>query len=211
MKQNKSKSERKQTRKPHVTKPQGNALINVQPDSTERHSKGRIALRRFTQRLTQSRRGVVILISVALALLGYALNIDDAISRWRSHKRPAAEIMYFQKRGSDYSLIEPGNVVLEPSLSELKKNYVPIPINLAVRNREKGRLEATRVEITYPKGLRITPRGRPKIDPQNNTLIYEHNLRSLDPVASFTPLDTIDVIYMEHSIKGLKSTPYSSG
>jgi hypothetical protein len=146
------------------------------------------------------------LISVSLALLGYALNIDDAISRWKSHKQPAAEIMYFKKQGSNYSLIEPGNVVIQPSLSELKKNYVAIPINLAVRNRETSRLQATRVEITYPKGLRITPRGRPKIDPQNSTLIYEHDLRSLDPVASFTPLDTIDVIYMEHSIRGLRTT-----
>jgi hypothetical protein len=85
--------------------------------------------------------------------------------------------MYFKKQGSNYSLIEPGNVVIQPSLSELKKNYVAIPINLAVRNRETSRLQATRVEITYPKGLRITPRGRPKIDPQNSTL----NLRTRPP------------------------------
>jgi hypothetical protein len=77
---------------------------------------------------------------------------------------------------------------------------------LAVRNQEKSRLEATRVEISYPKGLRITPQGRPKIDPQNNTLIYEHDLRSLEPVTSFTPLDTIDVIYLHYAVKGLRTT-----
>lgn len=80
------------------------------------------------------------------------------------------------------------------------------PSNLAVRNQERTRLEATRVEITYPKGLRVVPKGRPKIDPKNNTLIYEHDLRSLDPVTSFTPLDTIDVIYFEHSIRGVRTT-----
>jgi hypothetical protein len=97
-------------------------------------------------------------------------------------------------------------VVIQPSQGELSKGYAAIPINLAIRNLEEGRLEATRVEITYPKGLRITPKGRPKLDPRNSTVIYEHELRSLDPVASFTPLDTIDVIYVEHSIQGLRST-----
>jgi hypothetical protein len=140
--------------------------------------------------------------------LALALDVDEAISKWLSRKRPAAEIMYFEKEGSSYNLIEPENVVVRPSKKEVDKNYVAIPINLAVRNREKNRLEATRVEITYPKGLRVVAQGRPKIDPQNNTLIYEHDLRSLDPVTSFTPLDTIDVIYVHYAIKGLKTTVY---
>jgi hypothetical protein len=116
------------------------------------------------------------------------------------------EIKYFTRQGSNYSFIEPQHVVIRPSQTELTKGYATIPINLAVRNLEDGHLEATRVEITYPKGLHITPKGRPKLDPDNSTLIYEHELRSLDPVDSFTPLDTIDVIYMKHSIQGLRNT-----
>lgn len=207
MARNKRKAERKQMRMTDATRPQRHASADVQPDSMERDSGARSAFGRLTQGW---RRVLVIgsMISVALTLLGHALNIDEAISRWASRNRPAVEIKYFKKQGSNYSFIEPENVVLQPSQGELTKGYATIPINLAVRNLEESRLEATRVEITYPKGLRITPQGRPKIDVQNNMLIYEHELRSLDPVASFTPLDTIDVIYMEHSIQGMRSTLY---
>jgi hypothetical protein len=205
MARNRRKSEHKQMRKPDATKPQRHASADAQHDSMERDSRTRSAL----GRLTHGWRRVLVLasiISAALTLLGHALNIDQAISRWTSHKSPTVQIKYFKKQGSNYDFIEPENVVLLPSQRELTRNYVAVPINLAVRNLEESRLEATRVEITYPKGLRVTPQGRPKIDPQNNTLIYEHELRSLDPVESFTPLDTIDVIYMEHSIKGLRNT-----
>jgi hypothetical protein len=70
---------------------------------------------------------------------------------------------------------------MQASKKEVEKNYIAVPINLAVRNLGKDRLEATRVEITYPKGLRVIPQGRPKIDPQNSTLIYEHDLQALIP------------------------------
>src|SRR5215216_5038309 len=204
MARNRRKSGPKQMRVPDVTRLQRHASADVQTDSLERHSRIRSAL----GTLTQGWRRVLVLGSIVLGLLGYALNIDEAISKWASHKRPAVEIKYFKKQGSNYSFFEPKNVVLQPPLRELTRNYVAVPINLAVRNLEGSRLEATRVEITYPKDLRVIPQGRPKIPPQNNTLIYEHELRSLEPVASLTPLDTIDVIYMEHSIKGLRNVLY---
>jgi hypothetical protein len=202
----KSKKQRN-TGKPRTTQPQRRAPVNVKPDNSAQHSRVHIAFRRLVQSLKKVKI-LLSIIGVAALLLGFALDIDDAISKWLSRKHPAAEIMYFKKQGSNYNLIEPGNVVLQPSKEELEKSYVPVPVNLAVRNQEKGRLEATRVEISYPKGLRVTPQGRPKIDPQNNTLIYEHDLRSLEPVASFTPLDTIDVIYLHYSVRGLKTTVF---
>jgi hypothetical protein len=207
MARNKYKSKRRSTGEPHARNTQDPASIDVQPNRTEQHSKVRTGLRRFAQSLKRASILLSIIGIVAL-LLGFALDVDDAVSRWLSRKRPAAEIMYFRKQGSSYSLIEPENVVIQPLKKELEKGYVAVPINLAVRNEEKGRLEATRVEITYPKSLRVIPQGRPKIDPQNNTLIYEHDLRSLDPVTSFTPLDTIDVIYIRYAVKGLKTTVF---
>jgi hypothetical protein len=207
MPRNRQKSKRGSRGKPRARSTQSPASINVQPDRTERDSE----VNSFSRKLGQNlKRASIIwsIIGIVALLLGLALDVDAAISKWLSRKRPAAEIMYFKKEDSSYNLIEPENVVVQASKKEVEKNYIAVPINLAVRNLGKDRLEATRVEITYPKGLRVIPQGRPKIDPQNSTLIYEHDLQSLDPVTSFTPLDTIDVIYVHYSVRGLKTTVY---
>jgi hypothetical protein len=55
-----------------------------------------------------------------------------------------------------------------------------------------------RVEISYPEGLRILPAGNPKIDPHNWVLIYEHDIEDVQAVDNYTPLKTIDTIYIPY-------------
>jgi hypothetical protein len=205
MKRKKHNWKRQKVRKPGTKQPQRLNSINVRVNGTKRRPQFSLVLRKVAKTVRNiSLRiwGIIAILAVALGLL---LDVDDYISRWGRSKPPTAEIMYFVKEGSNYILIEPANVTLKPTRREFEKNYLAVPINLAVHNQEKARLEATRVEITYPKDLRVIPEGRPKIDPANNTLIYEHDLRSLDPVTSFTPLDTIDVIHLKYSIIGARS------
>jgi hypothetical protein len=195
---------------PRPGKPKRRGSAKVRAGNNQRRQQLTNALRRLGGiALKTSVRGWVFFVVVA-TVLAFRLDVDDAISRRLKSKPPATEIMYFQKEGLNYRLIDPTNVVLEPSQRELEKGYFSVPINLAVHNQEKTSLEATRVEITYPKGLRVIPEGRPKIDPMKNTLIYEHNLRSLDPVTSFTPLDTIDIIYINYAVKGVRTSLYLS-
>jgi hypothetical protein len=204
MKRNKHKWTRPQKR--GAAQPKRVASVNVRSNTNKRPSRISVAIRKLIRRVKEASIGFWAFFIVVAGLLSFWLDAHEAISDWFRSKPPAAEIMYFKKENANYSLVDPTNVVLWPTRTELDKNYLAVPINLAVRNQDKDRLEATRVEITYPKGLRVVPAGRPKIDPQNNTLIYEHELRSLDPVASFTPLDTIDVIYFEHSVRGVRTT-----
>jgi hypothetical protein len=135
--------------------------------------------------------------AVAL-LLGFVTDLGGMRSWLQSSRTPDTEIKYFEKKDGRYELIDPTQVVLRPKYEEVSKGYLSVPLNLAVRNKEAKPLEAVRVEISYPEGLKIVPAGNPKIDPQNRVLIYEHDVQDIQAVGNYTPLKTIDTIYIPY-------------
>jgi hypothetical protein len=76
---------------------------------------------------------------------------------------------------------------------------------LAVRNKESEPLEAVKVQISYPQGLQVQPAGKPRIDPDNRLLIYEHDLPDLQAANNYTPLESIDTIYLPYYFRQLES------
>jgi hypothetical protein len=135
--------------------------------------------------------------AVAL-LLGFVNDVGGVRSWLQSYRAPDAEIKYFEMKDGGYQLIDPTQVVLHPKYEEVSKGYLSVPLNLAVRNKEARPLEAVRVEISYPEGLKILPAGNPKIDPHNRVLIYEHDIEDIQAVDNYTPLKTIDTIYIPY-------------
>jgi hypothetical protein len=137
-------------------------------------------------------------LGAAALLLGFVTDLGGVRSWIQSSRTPDAEIKYFEKKDARYQLIDPKQVVLHPKYEEVSKGYLSVPLNLAVRNKEARPLEAVRVEISYPEGLKILPAGSPKIDPHNRVLIYEHDVQDIQAVENYTPLKTIDTIYIPY-------------
>ena len=133
-------------------------------------------------------------------VIGIYLGIGELRSQWTASRPPAADIVFFEKAEDEYRLVDPMKVVLNPSGREVERNQFAVPINLAVRNQESARLEATRIEIYYPKDVEVRPAGKPRIDPQNRVLIYEHDLEDLQPINNYTPLETVDILYFPFSV-----------
>jgi hypothetical protein len=154
---------------------------------------------RFRKTLKVFGVGFAILTPIATAL-GFYLDIGDFRSQRAASRPPAADIVFFERGKDGYKLVDPMNVVLNPTADEINRKQFAVPINLAVRNQESEQLEATRVEIYYPKDVKVKPTGKPRIDPDNRVLIYEHNLEDLQAVDNYTPLDTVDTLYFPFSI-----------
>jgi hypothetical protein len=183
---------------------------------------------RFRQTLKLVGLGLAVFTPIATAV-GFYVDIGDFRSHRAASRPPAADIVFFEKSNGEYRLIDPMNVVLDPTQDDIYNKRFAVPINLAVRNHEPARLEATRVEIYYPRDVKVRPAGKPKIDPRNRVLIYEHDLEDLQAVDNYTPLDTIDTLYFPFSttystaiivgpdlslvelMTGIQKTPYPNG
>jgi hypothetical protein len=142
------------------------------------------------------KRPISIVIGIAAFIAGVlAFYLDWGDFRTQSHekKTPDVEIQFFRKE-SGKPVLSPSGPELVTSQEDVKKNRAVVPLNLAVHNLEPKALQGARIELSYPDGLEVKPGGDPKIDPQNRTLIYEHQLRILEPVGNYTPLDTVDTI-----------------
>jgi len=156
------------------------------PNSTRRAlKKSWWSRHRFRKALKVFGLGLAVFTPIATAL-GFYLDVGNLRSQRATLRPPAADIVFFEKGKAGYKLIDPMNVVLNPSGDEVSKKQFAVPINLAVRNQESTRLEATRIEIYYPRNVRVKPAGKPRIDPGNRVLIYEHDLEDLQAVDNYT-------------------------
>jgi hypothetical protein len=112
----------------------------------------------------------------------------------RHDEPPTVTFGWYKKTPNGLRLVDPSNIVVEVSPADVRSGTVPIPLNIAIQNKENADLEVVRIELTYDQENPVTSAGRAKIDPTNRTLIYEHSLGTLAPVESFTPIEEVDVV-----------------
>jgi hypothetical protein len=120
------------------------------------------------------------------------------------HQDGTAEVAlaWYQNVDGKLTIVDPEKVNHDLSVEDVFADRVRVPINLAIKNADGKPLEVVRVELSFGADLNIKPGGQPKIDPTGQTLIYEHDIGTLENVNEYTPLRPIDTIEIPfHFIK----------
>lgn len=82
----------------------------------------------------------------------------------------------------------------------MRTQSIKIPVNLAIRNSGADHLEVVSVQISYPDWLEVKSSGRGQIDPDQRLIVYQHQIGTLPPVDTFTPLTNIDTLTLPYSV-----------
>ena len=109
---------------------------------------------------------------------------------------PNVEVAFFKvSEDGSLRLVDSQGVEIEVTMEDLLDGVVRIHINLAVKNTDRQTLEVTRVELTYEEGLEVQSAGRAKIDPQDRSIVYEHDIGTLERnIDLYTPLEALDKV-----------------
>lgn len=137
------------------------------------------------------------IVGLLVFLAGVIAFFNDAFGFWtaiRNMFEPNVSIAFYQEKDGMLQIIPPDRVVVELDVQDIISNRVPVALNLAIHNNEDRPMEVTGVEIAYDRELEVISNGRLKIDPDNNVIIYEHSIPTLQAVESYTPLETIDTL-----------------
>lgn len=135
------------------------------------------------------------IIGVIATLLGFVMDLGGCRSYLVSFTKPKLEIAYFTKDDNGHLIIsDDGYVDLNLTQEDFDNGTVQVPLNFAIRNLGNETLEDVRIHVKYGKDFEVIPMGAPQIDATGRQLIYEHNIGLLEPINTYTPLETIDII-----------------
>lgn len=150
--------------------------------------------------LRRKTKWIIALITGLAIASGYFLNIDDFIKRLVSKTEIDVDIAYYEKSGSKLRIVDPTLITLDVTPEDyFLKKKIPFSLNLAIRNKDTRPLDVTGVDLIYDKEIDIESQGHTKIDPKNKHIVYRHQIDKLDDVDFFTPLKTVDTIYLPTS------------
>ena len=107
---------------------------------------------------------------------------------------PHIELAWYEEGSKPPTLVPLSKAIIRPTSRDVVSGQIEVPINIAINNRDKQPLRVVRVEMNYPKDIDVQSKGNPKLDRDNQLLVYEHDIGTLEPVDNFTPLETIDVL-----------------
>lgn len=107
-------------------------------------------------------------------------------------------LAFFQQDGNSITLVDPRDIKLAPSLEDMQSGILRIPLNLAVHNEDNDPLEVVKIVIQYPHELKVRSSARRGISVRENSIVYEHEIGTLDQVAHYTPLQDIDVLELPY-------------
>ena len=151
-------------------------------------------------------------IAVVATLLGFAVDLGGCRSYLVSFTRPKLEIAYFTKDDEGHLIIsDKGAVDLNLTQEDLDNGTIQVPLNFAIRNLGSETLEDVRIHVKYGKDFEVIPMGTPKIDAAGRQLIYEHNIGLLEPIVTYTPLETVDIIRIPFTFRILPIVTLAKG
>jgi hypothetical protein len=143
--------------------------------------------------------GAVTALGMIAALL---LDLPDLWQKWKERWPAKVELaLYDYDNSGRLKLIDTNQISLPVGIEEVRRQALPIPIRLAVRNREKSPLEVVRVELKYDGNFTVQSNAAKRIPGYGNTLIYEHHIGTLENVEDYTILEQVDVLVVPYSFK----------
>ncbi len=146
-----------------------------------------------TQDVQESRKKLfwrIAAIAGALVAIAGLVAIPVKIYKWvLSHTPPKLSVMYFYREDR----VELPDVMIEPSMADVNEGILRIPVNLAVHNKEKKRLDPTSIVLSYPADVNVSSSGKARIGPSRKQWIYEHRIDSIEPGPGYTPVITEEI------------------
>lgn len=134
---------------------------------------------------------------VLAIIVGFATDVFGLRSLQLNKALPQVELVVYE--------IVDGRPVLGGSdgtvdydLGDVELNQVRIPVRIALRNVEDRPLEVVRVELRYPATLEVKSAGDARVDPTGRTIIYEHDLGTLESVDNYTPVEPLDEVVVPY-------------
>ena len=107
---------------------------------------------------------------------------------------PKVNLAFYEGEGNDLKLIPYNNINMGATPLDIISNRLILPLKFALNNEENQPLQVEKVELFYPATIKVKSRGKPKIDPEQRVLIYEHQIGTLQNINYYTPLETIDTL-----------------
>jgi hypothetical protein len=151
-------------------------------------------------------------IGIVATLLGFAMDLGGCRSYLVSLTQPKLEIAYFTKDDKGrLTISDKGAVDLNLTQEDLENGKIQVPLNFAIRNLGSESLEDVRIHIKYGKDFEIIPMGTPIIDATGRQYIYEHNIKFLEPIDTYTPLETVDIVRIPFSFRILPIVTLAKG
>jgi hypothetical protein len=125
------------------------------------------------------------------------MDVGGLRTSWHNRAVPRVDVSFYTLRGQE-PVLTPSGPEVTITDADLASGQVSVPLRLAFRNRDGRRLELVRVKLSYPRDLTVSSTGRARIDTSNRTLVYEHELGTLESTETFAPLPTLDTLTISH-------------
>lgn len=172
-------------------------------DMTKNRNKkrGKISKPRQSKIFFSKKRVTIIgtILGVIATLVGFFSDIGGFYSQLIKNRKLDVSIAYFENQKGQLQLVSPDAVMIKVKPEDYLAKRIPFPLNLALRNKDNASLEVVRVELSYKNTMHVKSSGKAKIDPENKRFIYEHEIGTLENVNHYTPLQTIDTLYLPFS------------
>jgi hypothetical protein len=110
------------------------------------------------------------------------------------HTYPMYSMAFYESTSKGLKIIDRDSLKVAVSAEDILHNEMKIPLQIALRNDESAPLKVVKVVVTYPKSIDVISKGSHQISPNSNSIIYEHDLQTLEATRNFIPLKTIDTL-----------------
>lgn len=132
---------------------------------------------------------------IILGLSVIMIPIGNAFFPAKSTIRPEYTIAFYENVNGRLELIDKDSISFDVDEEGILNEEVKLPLQIAIGTTEGERLEIDKIVLSYPSKFQVKSNGgRQQIDPTKTRLIYEHNISTLEPTATFTPIETIDTL-----------------
>ena len=186
-------SRRKKQKKPRTTQTTSKKGIKGQKDTVVSDGTKKPSFM-FGRHLSK----LYVAIGVFVTLVTF-IGIFLAWHNWgKLQQHPNMSLAFFQQDGNSIILVDPRDIKLAPSLEDMQSKVLRIPLNLAVHNEDNDPLEVVKIVIQYPHELKVRSSARRGILVGENSIVYEHEIGTLDQVAHYTPLQDIDILELPY-------------
>ena len=122
---------------------------------------------------------------------------------------PSYSIAFYEFQNGRLKIVNLDSLKFEPTVEDIVMNTVKLPLRIALTNNEDEALKVVKVIISYPPELEIMSMANPKIDPKATSIIYEHDIETLEPADSYTPLKIIDTLVFPFKFNFIKALAFT--
>ncbi len=140
---------------------------------------------------------IIIIISVVLGIYFGFVGIRNQI---KQNSFPDVLLAWYENDNGYLKLIPLNDIKIKLTYNDILLRRAKLPVNIALQNNDDERFDIVRVELQYDSSMSVISKARQLIPRKRGTIIYDHEIITLDNVDNFTPLATVDTLVFPLSI-----------